>query len=189
MANPSPRLAGRYAKSLMDFSISKNELESVYKDMLFLQRICKSNRDLVLMMKSPVIHATSKDKILDAIIGDQIGTITTTFNKLLIRKGREGYLPEIINSFVDQYKQYKGIYVVRLTTATPVSEELKESIVNKIKSTTSMKQIELKSEVREDIIGGFILEVGDHLVDASVAFDLHNVQQQFRNNDFVYKLR
>lgn len=185
---PNPRLAGRYAKSLLDLSVEKDELENVYKDMLFLQVIC-GNRDLANVLKSPVIHADKKDKILDAVTGGKISVMTATFSKLLIRKGREGYLPEIVTAFIQQYKTLKDIHTVRLTTAAPVSEELKKTILDKIRSATNMQKLELESEVKEELIGGFILEIGDQLVDTSVAFDLNNIRKQFRNNDFIYKIR
>ncbi|MBS1933531.1 MAG: ATP synthase F1 subunit delta [Bacteroidetes bacterium] len=186
---PNPRLAARYAKSLLDLSIERNELDNVYSDILFLQSICKSNKDFVAILKSPVISPDRKQKILQAITTGKITTLTASFNTLLVNKGREAFLPEIVDAFVQQYKQYKGIHIVKLTTATPVSDELKNSIVDKIKSSTSMQKIELNTEVKEDILGGFILEVGDQLVDASVAFDLNNIKMQFRNNDFIYKIR
>jgi F-type H+-transporting ATPase subunit delta len=78
---------------------------------------------------------------------------------------------------------------VKLTTASPVSKEVCDAIIQKITSTTEMKLVELNTEVDEKIIGGFILETGDHLLDASIAFDLNNVKKQFRNNDFIYKIR
>ena len=71
----------------------------------------------------------------------------------------------------------------------PVSEELKNAIVSKIKADTKMQRVELLTDVREDIIGGFILEVGDEMVDASVAYDLNNVRKQFANNDYIYRIR
>jgi F-type H+-transporting ATPase subunit delta len=52
-----------------------------------------------------------------------------------------------------------------------------------------MKNIELTTEVDEDLIGGFVLEIGDTLVDASVAYDLNAIRKQFLNNDFIYKIR
>ena len=185
----NPRLAGRYAKSLIDLAIERNELEAVYNDMLFLQSVCNMSKDFVVLLKSPVIPGDKKVKILDAITSGKITTLTATFNKLLIRKGREIFLPEIIIAFIQQYKDYKGVHIVTLTTATTVSEELKKAIVDKVKATTSMQNIELHTEVKEDIIGGFILETGDLLIDASIAFDLNNIKKQFQNNDFVYKLR
>jgi F-type H+-transporting ATPase subunit delta len=186
---PNPRLAGRYAKSLMDLAIEKGQLDAVYKDMLFLNDMCKGSRELVTVLKSPVIKAEKKEKILDAITKDKIGVITSTFNKLLTQKGREFYLPEIITAFIQQFKDHKGIYIVKLTTAVPVSEDLKKAIVDRIKADTKMQQVELNTEVKKDIIGGFILEVGDQLVDVSVAFDLNKVKKQFANNDFIYRIR
>jgi F-type H+-transporting ATPase subunit delta len=136
-----------------------------------------------------VINSEKKGKIIDAITKDKVSLITTTFNKLLIHKGREFYLPEIITAFIQQFKDHKGIYIVKLTTAIPVSEEVKNAIVNKIKANTKMQLVELQTEVKEDIIGGFILEVDDRMIDSSVAYDLNTVRKHFANNDFIYRLR
>ena len=71
----------------------------------------------------------------------------------------------------------------------PVSEELKQAILEKVRTVRNVQQIELETEVNEDLIGGFVLEIGDELVDASIAFDLNNIKKQFENNDFIYKIR
>jgi F-type H+-transporting ATPase subunit delta len=185
----NPRLAGRYAKSLIDLSLERGQLEEVYKDMIYLNAVCTVSREFVNVLKSPVISPDKKVQILEAVTGGKIGELSASFIKLLIKKGRETFLPEIVSAFIDQYKDHEGIYVVKLTTAAPVSEELKKAIVNKIQTQTVMKQVELNTEVNEGIIGGFILEVGDHLVDASIAFELNNARKQFQDNDFVYKVR
>jgi F-type H+-transporting ATPase subunit delta len=52
-----------------------------------------------------------------------------------------------------------------------------------------MQNIELETIVKEDIIGGFILQTGDKMVDTSVAYDLKEIAKQFENNDFIYKVR
>jgi F-type H+-transporting ATPase subunit delta len=52
-----------------------------------------------------------------------------------------------------------------------------------------MKNIELETEVKEEIIGGFILQTNERLADASVAYDLKEISRQFENNDFIYKIR
>ena len=186
---PNPRLAARYAKSILDLAIERGQLEEVHDDMLFLQQAFRSSRELLVMIKSPVIKADKKDKVLGAIMAGKVSVITATFNKLLLSKGREFYLPEIITAFIDQYKEYKGIHMVKLTTAVPVGEELKKSIMDKISADKHLKNIELVTSVNEDLIGGFVLEIGDELVDASIAFDLKNIKKQFQNNDFIYKIR
>jgi F-type H+-transporting ATPase subunit delta len=186
---PNPRLAGRYAKSLIDLAIEKNQLDTIYDDMLVLQSAIKGSKEFANLLKSPIIKADKKGKILDAITVGKISTITATFNTLLLHKGRESYLPEIVTAFIGQYKAYKHIYTVKLTTAMAIGDEVKNEIVSKVKAGQGLQNIELDAQVDEALIGGFVLEVGDQLVDGSIAFDLHNIRKQFQNNDFIYKIR
>jgi F-type H+-transporting ATPase subunit delta len=185
----NPRLAGRYAKSLLDLANERNELELIYNDMLFLQSLCNQSREVVMLLRSPVITPDKKLLVLDALTTGRIHDSTKAFIRLLVTKAREESLPEIITAFIAQYKKQKDIHVIKLTTAMPASEELKKQIVERVKSQTNMKNIELKTEVQEDIIGGFLLEIGDTLVDASISYDLNKIRSQFLNNDFIYKIR
>ena len=186
---PNPRLAARYAKSILGLSIERGQVEDVYKDMLFLHETCRSSREFVNFLHSPVIKPDKKGKIIDAILGGKISDLTMAFIKLLLHKERESYLPEIAPAFVDQYKTYKGIRTVKLTTAVAVDEGVRKAILEKVRTGSNGHQIELDTSVREELIGGFILEIGDRMVDASIAHELNNIKKQFQNNDFIYKIR
>src|SRR5215204_5809510 len=144
---PNPRLANRYAKSILDLAIERGQLEQVFNDMLYLQQLIKASRDFLNMLKSPVVPSDKKITVIDAIAGKNISELTSLFTKLLVNKGREGVLPEILTAFIQQYKHKKGIYTVKLTTATPLSDELKNSIINRVKETSEMKNIELEEKV------------------------------------------
>ncbi|HET6254158.1 MAG TPA: ATP synthase F1 subunit delta [Puia sp.] len=186
---PNPRLAARYAKSILDLAVERGQLDTVYKDMVFLKEICRSSRDLVNLLRSPIVKSDRKRQILETITADRISPLTTAFNALLMNKEREAWLPEIAAAFVEQYKEYKGIQTVKLTTAVPVSDEIKQTILDKVKTDRQVAAIDLETSVREELIGGFVLEIGDELIDASIAYDLNKVKQQFQNNDFIYKIR
>ena len=186
---PNPRLASRYAKSLIDLAIERDQLEKVFADMQWLQGIIKSSRDFTNLLKSPIIKADKKKQVIEAIINGKVNDITFAFIHLLIAKGRESNLFEIITAFIDQYKEYKNIYTVKLTTAFPVDEDLRNIIIDRIKKTSDMQNIELETEVNENLIGGFVLEAGDKLVDASIAHELKQISREFENNDFIYRLR
>lgn len=185
----NPRLAGRYAKSLIDLAREKDQLEAVYKDMLLLQDICKSSRPFVNLLKSPVIKADKKAQIVNEITIGRVSALTASFNNLMISKGREETLPEIVEAFINMYNNIQGIHKVKLTTAQPVSEELKQSIVNKFAATTSMQKIELEAVVKEELIGGFVLEFNNNLIDASVLRDLRDIKKQFMENMYEHKIR
>jgi len=185
----NPRLAERYAKSLIDLAKEKDQLNEVYDDIKFLQRICKSNRDFVALLKSPIIPEDKKNKIITSIVTGRISNLTALFIKLLASKNRESGLPEIISSYIDQYNQIKGIHKVKLTTATKISEDIKNTFISKIKSANNISNIELETAVDEKLVGGFVLEMDGKLVDASILRDLKDVKKQFQNNDYIRKLR
>ena len=185
----NPRLAGRYAKSLLDLATELNQLDAVCADMKLLQEINKTNPDFTALLRSPIVKPATKEKILDAVVAGKINNTTATFIKLLVTKSRENYLPEIANAFIDQYNAIKGIYKVKLTTATPVDNDIKEYIVNKVKSSTAMQNIELETVVNDELIGGFTLEMQDTLVDASILRDLKDIKKQFLENVYIQKIR
>lgn len=185
----SPRLAGRYAKSLVDLSQEKGQLETVYKDMQYLQQVVKQSRDFVVLMKSPVIKADKKNAILDAVSKDKVSELTKAFNRLLVNKGRENVLPEVANAFIEQYNVIKGINKVKLTTATEATEELKQSMIQKVKAEAGFGTIELETKVDPSIVGGFILEFNNKKVDASIIRDLNDVKKQFMRNDYIQQIR
>jgi F-type H+-transporting ATPase subunit delta len=185
----SPRLAGRYAKSLIDLAQERGELEVVYKDMQYLQQVVKQSREFVTLIKSPVIKADKKNAILEAVSKGKVSEMTMGFNRLLVTKGREAVLPEIVNAFIGQYNTIKGIHVVKLTTAVEVSDEMKKSITRKMVVEAGLEHVELETKVDPALVGGFILEFNNNKVDASILRDLKDLRKQFVDNHYVQKIR
>ncbi len=185
----NPRLATRYAKSLIDLAIERGQLELVYKDMQYLQAVCKGSPEFVSLLRSPIIKNDKKDAIITAVTKDKVGELTGAFNKLMVAKGRERDMPEIVNAFIDQYNTINGIHKVKLTTAVPVSEELKKAITTKATAEAGLAHIELETKVNESLIGGFVLEFNNNLVDASIQRDLKDIKKQFNKNIYVQQLR
>jgi F-type H+-transporting ATPase subunit delta len=186
---PNPRLANRYAKSLIDLATEKGQLEAVYADMKYLQAVCKASKDFVALLKSPIIKSDQKNSIITAITQNKVGELTAAFNMLLVKKGRESELPEIAYAFVDLYNELKGIHIVKLTTAVGVSEEMRTAIEKKVQNEQGFETVELETAVNDKLIGGFVLEFDDKLVDASILRDLKDIKKQFNENLFIQNLR
>lgn len=186
---PNQRLAGRYAKSLIDLAIDKGQLEAVYADMLYLKAVCKSSREFLLLLRSPIIKGDQKNSIITAVTKGKVSDLTAAFNHLLVKKGRESDLPEIVAAFIEQYQQLKGIHSVTLTTAAPISEELKQAIRQKVQSERALGTVELETKTDERLIGGFVLEFDNNLVDASILRDLKDIKNQFLRNDYIHQIR
>ncbi len=180
----NPRLASRYAKSLVDLAVEKGQLEAVRADMLILQQIAKSNPDVVTLLKSPIIKPDKKQKILAAILEGKVNPITTAFINLLVVKGRESNLPEMATEFLQQYNKLKNISKVKITTAVPLDPAILSAIKQKVAAGTD-KTVEMDTAVEPALIGGFVLETDDRLFDASVQRDLKDIKKQFTENIYV----
>lgn len=181
----NPRLASRYAKSLIDIAQELNVLEAVLDDMELIQQVCTSSHDFVLMLKSPVVKADKKTAILHSLFQDKIQKVTLGFVDLLVSKGREFHLPEIVDAFTAQYKELKNIRTVNLTTAVAIDENLKKVIFEKVAASVQDGHVELNTLVDEELIGGFTLEIEDKLFDASIRRDLTDIRNQFTKNLYI----
>ena len=185
----NPRLAIRYAKSLLDLAQEQNKLEEVFNDMKMLDNICKTSSEFVNVLKSPIIKEDKKNQIIESVTAGRINVLTASFIKLLGNKNRESNLPEIISAFIEQYNVAKGIHKVKLTTAVALSDEIKNNFIARIKTSEGIENIELESLVNENLVGGFVLEMEGKKADASIRRDLNDVQKQFMNNDYIQRLR
>lgn len=185
----NPRLATRYAKSLIDLAVEQNQLAAVCNDMKLIQRICKSNPDFVAVLRSPIIKADKKGKIIESITKQQVNPLSSAFINLLVIKGREPNLPEIASAFISQFNKINGILTVKIVTAMPISDEIKNSIIGSVQATASVQKLELETLVDTDLIGGFILETEEKLIDATVLRDLKDVKKQFKDNEYIQKIR
>jgi F-type H+-transporting ATPase subunit delta len=137
-----------------------------------------------------VVNADKKQAIVDAITKNRISELTAAFLRLLINKSRESDMPEIVNAFITQYNGIKGIHKVKLTTATAVGDDLKNSIISKLKNEAKLENVELEAKIDDSLIGGFVLEFNNNLVDASVLRDLKDISKQFKErNVFVQNIR
>ena len=176
------RIATRYAKSLLDLANESNKLDEVKADMQVLDKAL-DNRDLYLLLKSPIVSESKKKSIFKEIFGDKLSDMTLSFFNVILNKGREEYIPAISDSFTEQYKSHKGISSVKLTTAAPISESNLASIKSKLLSSSETDQsVEIETEVDPSIIGGFVLEIGDKLYNDSIAYKLNQLKKDFKGN-------
>jgi len=89
------RIASRYAKSIIDLATERGELDTVLSDMKGMQEAVK-NRDLYLLFKSPIVKSDKKLSVFNAIFDGKLSNLSSEFFKIIMRKGREQYIPEIV---------------------------------------------------------------------------------------------
>jgi len=181
------RIATRYAKSLLELSQEQKVLDTVLSDMKLLEEVCDTNRDFLLVLRNPIVSSDQKLKILTSIFGGKVHNLTLEIFKILTRKKREQYLYEIAQVFQQQYNVLKGIVEASVTTVSPLSATNKKEIMALLDKVTNQAKVELKETVDPDLIGGFVLKIGDKQIDDSVSGKLRELRLQFQERHFATK--
>jgi len=178
------RVTIRYAKALLQLAIEQNILEQSYADMVLLDSVFKQNKDLSLLLKSPIVKTDQKLSIFKLIFDAKIGEVSMAFINIITTKKRESLLALIASSFISLYKEHNKIETASVITATPLDEILRAEVINYIKKHGN-DNVELTEKVDENIIGGAIIRMGDKQLDASVSKAISELRQSFNSNLYL----
>ena len=170
----------RYAKALIEYAQSTNKEDILYKEIRMLERSFRLHPDLRAALDNPILSIEEKLSLVTiAAVGN--GATSNEFNRfitLVLKNRREYYLQFICVSYLNLYRQLKHIGVGKLITSVPVSKDVEERIRNSAAALLHA-HMELQSEVDPAIEGGFIFDINDYRLDASVATQLKRVKEQF----------
>ncbi|MGB0887657.1 MAG: ATP synthase F1 subunit delta [Vicingaceae bacterium] len=182
------KVASRYAKSLLKIAIDENSLEDLHKDMVLVNDVCVNNKELTLLLQSPIIKTDKKTAIMNEIFGGKISQIATSFIAIIISKKREGILGDIAASFIETYKNHKNIKTAQVTSAVPLSQDQKDKVVAMLKASSKTEVVDLNEIIDPTIIGGMIVRVGDKQIDESIKRKLTNLEMEFDDNLYISEL-
>jgi F-type H+-transporting ATPase subunit delta len=179
------RVATRYVKSLLGLAVEQGALEQVHADMQLFDKVCNSNPDFVNMLRSPIIKHNKKKEILEKIFKSKVHKLSVAILDILTEKNREPLLPAIAKEFHVAYNEFKKITKASVTTTIPVDAQLRGELEKIVKKLSGTEKIELQEKIDADLIGGFILNVGDKQIDASIKSKLKTLKVKFSENPYI----
>ena len=179
----APRVASRYAKSLLTLADERKELDVVERDIQTVFQTVQASDELQLLLASPVLKPDQKQRVLDAIFKPHLSPLMMEFITILVRKGRVGQLAHIAEACTKMLRQMKGIQTAEVITAVPLEGSAKDRLLAELKRL-HQGEVELKETVNPDLIGGFVLRVEDRMLDASVRRSLNALRRELTEHDY-----
>ena len=88
-------------------------------------------------------------------------------------------MAEVSKKYIELYNEAQGVKLAQVTTAVPLSNELEEKVLAKVKELTGSDKVTLERKIDESIIGGFILRIGDLQYNASISNSLAKIKREF----------
>lgn len=172
------QVASRYSKSLIDLASEQKALDPIKNDIEQFIQVCKANTQLQAVLRNPIISHDKKIAILNSLFGKSVHPVILSFFKIMINKGRGELLYPTAKEFINEYNYRKGIINATVVSAAPLSPENRKRIEEVVKKATN-GQVVLDAKVNPDLIGGFVLKVGDKQFDTTISGALNKLKKEF----------
>ncbi|HBP63555.1 MAG TPA: ATP synthase F1 subunit delta [Desulfosporosinus sp.] len=173
-------LARRYSQALFEIA-SETSLDSVDNDLRELTKLVEENTEVKNVLLHPHISLSVKKSIMQKILGEDFGEVTRHFFYLLIDRKRENLLPLVQHEFTRLADEARRVVEAKVASAVELSVSQLDDLKKAIKRMTG-KDVRIVSEVRADLIGGVLVQVGDRVIDGTIAHALKKMRVDLRRN-------
>ena len=169
-------VSDRYASALYELAAEKKLVDNVLNDLSNLKNILKDNKELSLVVKSPLISSLDKQSIFETLLKKiNANELTNTFIKVIEKNKRFSNLASIISQFMNINSQKRGDILADITSAGELDDNQKTNITNQLKSILGDK-LSLSFDVDKNIMGGLIVKVGSKMIDTSLANKINKLK-------------
>ena len=169
-------ISDRYASALYELAVEKKLVDAVLGDLENLKKILLDNKELSLVIKSPLISSPDKLNIFESLLKKiNANELTNTFIKVIEKNKRFSNLTSIIVQFININSQKRGNILADITSADELKDDQKNNITNQLKTILGDK-LSLSFDVDKNIIGGLIVKVGSKMIDTSLANKINKLK-------------
>ena len=174
------KISIRYAKALLGSATAEKATDKVYQNMITLERSYQQFPTLQSVLDNPSIASAEKSKVLKMACGKDIHALTGTFIDFVLKNARIGQLRWMALMYQELYRKTQNTVIATVTTATEIPPALQKKIATWI-AAHSGQQVELRTEINPDIIGGYIIDVENNRLDASISGQLSKLNKYAAN--------
>ena len=166
----------KYAQGLYKVALTEENVTQISVRLHSIKNILKSVPELNQLFITRRVQIEDKMVMLKNILGDKISGIEMDLIVLLIENGHMLLYGEILKRFDYLLDKESKVVKVRITSSSILSDDEVQRISSKIENNIQ-KEVEVKTETDESIIGGIKLRVGNTLIDGSI----HSRLQKMRD--------
>ncbi|MDR2475484.1 MAG: F0F1 ATP synthase subunit delta [Bacteroidales bacterium] len=171
------KIATRYAKALLEHATEKHQEDRLYEEMKTLASSFALQPGLQHVLENPTIKAEDKQTLITTAAGITVGEAFDAFVRLVLKNGRETSCHSIALLYQRLYRLQKKVVGGRLISAQEIDNAAKERLKTIIKKNTGYN-VDFSTQIDTSLIGGFILDVENTRLDASISNQLKEIQKQ-----------
>ncbi len=172
------RVARRYAEAALELAEEQKQGDRLASDLEVVAGAVKASREFAAFLKSPVIPREKKRGVLMELFRKKLSPFSFSVLNLVLDKGREDVLEDIIAEFFRLRDERLGIVTLEIRAAAELSAAQQKAIVKRFETLTK-KKVRVAYSVDEQLKGGFVARVGDTVYDGSVRRQLELLRERF----------
>lgn len=174
----SQTVARRYASALADVALTGGEQRAIQDELIAWESLIQSSVALQQVFSNPTIVYEQKRALLEEMImRTKVQQPTANFLRILLRNQRLTELGEINRRLAQVLDERSGIMAAHVTTARPVSEDIKKSLNGRLAAVTG-KEVRLRFATDEALIGGIVTRIGSTVYDGSIRNQLQRLEDK-----------
>lgn len=174
----SPTASLKYARALAEVCGDSDRQDQVLDQLENLRELFNSHDQLWKTLSNPSIPFSVKRTIIEKLCKRlSLDQLVINFLSVVLENARINQFQEIIESYQTVLERKRGILTVYAYTARRISSSLKKRIEKTICVVTG-KQVKLKYQVDESLVGGIMLRIGSTVIDGSIQTQLSGFYQQ-----------
>ena len=168
----------RYARALLKYVTETGDAEAVCAQAQKLSGVLTEVPDLEMVLGSDQVNLSKKQSLLETACGAPLEDALLRLTALLEKNGRLAYLRFVLVDFVRSYRRSRGIRTAVLRCVTEPSEEILDKFRSLVKAHTG-EEADIRVVIDPDLIGGFVFDIDDWVMDGSVSHALEQIRVQF----------
>ena len=167
-------ISNRYAKAIYQYALERKEEDQLREELRILSEQFLAVPMLKKVLDDPTVSSAMKIDILTTAAGRAISDTCRQVIGLVVKNKRAHYMQSIVLMYDKVYRKAKNKVILKLTTTEQASDEMKNKLIDLIKKNKA--QVDFVAKMDKDIIGGFILEIEDLRLDASMKNQLNQLR-------------
>ena len=168
-------LANKIGYSLFEVAKENNSLEQVSYELNEVAKVINENSDFVTLMNNPNIEKIKKINLIDASFSG-VNKYVVNVVKILAGNLQISLINFVLEQFTELFNRYANSVVVKVESASPLTELQLENLKEKLKNELQLEKVELNNFVDESLLGGFKLTYNNKVVDASIKAKLSAIK-------------
>ena len=172
-------LAGVYADALAQTLPEDEHAESVAEELEGLVALADADPDLDLGRFAAMLHTAQRESLVRRIFAGRLSERAEALLMVLARHDRLELIRPVARTFREILNERQGKVEVTVTTARPVDEARRSEVAQTLAATLDAQPL-VTWKTDPDLLGGLVIQVGDRVVDASVASRLEGFRDALR---------